>query len=94
MNAEAELTKALVANVGEIAVAAHRLHAVLKDENEVLATGDDAALLARGPSIDVRAAGVALEDGGAGARVRVRNASSGRTVDGVVDGPGVVAIGR
>ena len=46
MNAEAELTKALVANVGEIAVAAHRLHAVLKDENEVLATGDDATLLA------------------------------------------------
>ncbi|MET0232725.1 MAG: flagellar protein FlgN [Rhodanobacteraceae bacterium] len=46
MNAEAELTKALVANVGEIAVAAHRLHAVLKDENQVLASGDDTALLA------------------------------------------------
>ena len=46
MNAEAELAKALVASVGEIAVAAHRLHAVLKDEHQVLATGDDAALLA------------------------------------------------
>ena len=45
MNAQAELAKALVANVGEIAVAAHRLHAVLKDESNVLATGDDATLL-------------------------------------------------
>ena len=56
--------------------------------------GGTVTLLARGPAIDVRAAGVALEDGAAGARVRVRNTSSGRTVDGVVDGPGVVAIGR
>jgi len=45
MNAETELAKALVANVGEIAVAAHRLHAVLKDESAVLASADDAALL-------------------------------------------------
>ena len=36
MNAETELARALVANVGEIAVAAHRLHAVLKDESAVL----------------------------------------------------------
>jgi flagella basal body P-ring formation protein FlgA len=56
--------------------------------------GGTVTLLARGPAIDVRAAGVALEDGAAGARVRVKNTSSGRTVDGVVDGPGVVAIGR
>jgi flagellar biosynthesis protein FlgN len=45
MNAEAELAKALVANVGEIAVNAHRLHSVLKDENAALTTGDDAVLL-------------------------------------------------
>lgn len=56
--------------------------------------GGTVTLLARGPAIDVRAVGVALEDGAAGARVRVRNTSSGRTVDGVVDSPGVVAIGR
>jgi len=56
--------------------------------------GATVTLLARGPAIDVRAAGIALEDGAAGARVRVKNASSGRTVDGVVDGPGIVAIGR
>ena len=49
-------------------------------------------LLARGNAIDVRATGVAVEDGSAGMRVRVRNVSSGRTVDGVVDGVGVVLI--
>jgi len=45
MNAQAELAKALVANVGEIAVAAHRLHSVLKEENAVLHRGDDVRLL-------------------------------------------------
>ena len=49
-------------------------------------------LLARGSSIDVRATGIAVEDGSVGMRVRVRNASSGRTVDGIVDGPGLVLI--
>jgi flagella basal body P-ring formation protein FlgA len=56
--------------------------------------GGSVTLLARGPAIDVRAAGVALEDGVAGSRVRVKNTSSGRTVDGLVESPGVVAIGR
>ena len=54
--------------------------------------GATVTLLARGNAIDVRATGVAVEDGSAGMRVRVRNVSSGRTVDGVVDGPGVVLI--
>jgi len=51
-------------------------------------------VLARGPAIDVRASGVALDDGSAGERVRVRNISSGRTVSGVVDSAGVVVIER
>lgn len=54
--------------------------------------GATVTLLARGNAIDVRATGVAVEDGSAGMRVRVRNVSSGRTVDGIVDGPGVVLI--
>ena len=54
--------------------------------------GATVTLLARGNAIDVRATGVAVEDGSAGMRVRVRNASSGRTVDGIVDGPGLVLI--
>ena len=45
MNAQAELAKALVANVGEIAVSAHRLHSVLREEHAALAQGDDARLL-------------------------------------------------
>jgi flagella basal body P-ring formation protein FlgA len=54
--------------------------------------GATVTLLARGHAIDVRATGIAVEDGSAGMRVRVRNASSGRTVDGIVDGPGLVLI--
>ncbi|HET7925419.1 MAG TPA: flagellar basal body P-ring formation chaperone FlgA [Rhodanobacteraceae bacterium] len=54
--------------------------------------GATVTLLARGNAIDVRATGIAVEDGSAGMRVRVRNASSGRTVDGIVDGPGLVLI--
>jgi flagella basal body P-ring formation protein FlgA len=54
--------------------------------------GATVTLLARGNAIDVRATGVAVEDGSAGMRVRVRNASSGRTVDGIVDGPGLVLV--
>ncbi len=54
--------------------------------------GATVTLVARGNAIDVRATGVAVEDGSAGMHVRVRNASSGRTVDGIVDGPGLVVI--
>jgi flagella basal body P-ring formation protein FlgA len=54
--------------------------------------GATVTLIARGNAIDVRATGVAVEDGSAGMRVRVRNVSSGRTVDGIVDAPGVVLI--
>jgi len=54
--------------------------------------GATVTLLARGNAIDVRASGIAVEDGSAGMRVRVRNVSSGRTVDGIVDGPGLVLI--
>lgn len=54
--------------------------------------GATVTLLARGNAIDVRATGIAVEDGSAGMRVRVRNSSSGRTVDGIVEGPGLVSI--
>jgi flagellar basal body P-ring formation protein FlgA len=54
--------------------------------------GATVTLLARTDAVDVRATGIAVEDGSAGVRVRVRNVSSGRVVDGVVDGPGVVLI--
>jgi flagella basal body P-ring formation protein FlgA len=38
----------------------------------------------------VRADGIALGSGDDGARLRVRNQSSGRVVDAMVDAPGVV----
>ncbi|MEO9000574.1 MAG: flagellar basal body P-ring formation chaperone FlgA [Rhodanobacter sp.] len=52
--------------------------------------GDHVQVLARLGGIEVRADGVALGSGDNGARVRVRNASSGRVVDAMVSAPGVV----
>ncbi len=52
--------------------------------------GDHVQMLARLGGIEVRADGVALGSGDNGARLRVRNASSGRVVDAVVSAPGVV----
>lgn len=52
--------------------------------------GDHVQVLARLDGIEVRADGVALGSGDNGARLRVRNASSGRVVDARVSAPGVV----
>ncbi len=52
--------------------------------------GDHVQVLARLGGIEVRAEGVALGSGDNGARLRVRNASSGRVVDAMVNAPGVV----
>lgn len=52
--------------------------------------GDRVQMVARLGAIVVRADGVALGSGDNGARLRVRNGSSGTIVDGVVSGPGVV----
>ncbi len=52
--------------------------------------GDHVQVLARLDGIEVRADGVALGSGDNGARLRVRNANSGRVVDAMVSAPGVV----
>ena len=52
--------------------------------------GDHVQLLAQLDGIEVRAEGVALGSGDNGARLRVRNADSGRVVDAMVSAPGVV----
>ncbi|HZX71407.1 MAG TPA: flagellar basal body P-ring formation chaperone FlgA [Rhodanobacter sp.] len=52
--------------------------------------GDHVQLVARLGGIEVRAEGLALGSGDNGARLRVRNASSGRVVDAMVSAPGVV----
>ncbi|MFC5740463.1 flagellar basal body P-ring formation chaperone FlgA [Dyella tabacisoli] len=52
--------------------------------------GDRVQLIARLDGIEVRASGLALGSGDAGARLRVRNDSSGKAVDAVVRDAGVV----
>ncbi|MFC5580244.1 flagellar basal body P-ring formation chaperone FlgA [Rhodanobacter terrae] len=52
--------------------------------------GDHVEMVARLDDIEVRASGVALGSGDNGARLRVRNESSGKVVDAMVSAPGVV----
>ena len=52
--------------------------------------GDHVQMIARVDGIEVRAEGVALGSGDNGARLRVRNGSSGRVIDAMVSAPGVV----
>lgn len=57
---------------------------------QMVRAGDHVQLIAEIDSIQVRAEGVALGSGDSGARLRVRNGSSGRVVDALVRGPGQV----
>jgi flagella basal body P-ring formation protein FlgA len=57
---------------------------------QTVRAGDHVQLVAELDGIAVRAEGIALGSGDAGARLRVRNGSSGRVVDAIVRGPGVV----
>jgi flagella basal body P-ring formation protein FlgA len=52
--------------------------------------GDQVQLIAKLGDIEVRASGTALGGGDNGARLRVRNDSSGRIIDAMVSAPGVV----
>jgi len=52
--------------------------------------GDQVQLIARLAGIEVRAAGLALGGGDDGARLRVRNDSSGKVIDAMVSAPGEV----
>lgn len=52
--------------------------------------GDHVQMLARIRGIEVRAEGIALGSGDNGARLRVRNSSSGRVLDAMVSAPGEV----
>ncbi|PWK83105.1 flagellar basal body P-ring formation chaperone FlgA [Fulvimonas soli] len=55
---------------------------------QMVRAGDRVELLAELDGIAVRAEGIALGSGDSGARLRVRNGSSGRVVDAVVRAPG------
>ena len=52
--------------------------------------GDQVQMVAALNGIEVRATGVALGSGDNGARLRVRNESSGKIIDAMVSAPGVV----
>lgn len=52
--------------------------------------GDQVELVSRAGPIEVRADGIAMGSGDNGARIRVRNSSSGSTIDAMVTGPGEV----
>jgi len=55
--------------------------------------GEKVTVVGRSPSgIEVRMAGTALMDGAAGERIRVRNLSSNRIVEGTVAGAGIIEI--
>jgi len=57
---------------------------------DMVRAGDHVAVVADLGGIEVRAGGVALGSGDNGARLRVRNESSGRVIDAMVRGPGEV----
>lgn len=56
----------------------------------MISAGDKVQLVAELDGIAVRAEGIALGSGDSGARLRVKNDSSGRVVDAIVRAPGVV----
>ena len=59
----------------------------------VVKRGQQVMLVTSVGGIDVRAAGTALTDGGKADRIRVQNASSLKTVEGVVESANLVRVG-
>ncbi|OUR73550.1 flagella basal body P-ring formation protein FlgA [Methylophaga sp. 41_12_T18] len=59
---------------------------------KVIARGEQIMLVATAGKMEVRMSGMALSDGSLGQKVRVKNISSKRIVEGVVEGPGVVKV--
>lgn len=61
-------------------------------EQKVVKRGEQIMLVASVGQMEVRMAGTALSDAEQGQRIRVKNVSSKRIVEGIVDGPGVVRV--
>jgi flagella basal body P-ring formation protein FlgA len=61
-------------------------------QQKVVKRGQLITLVATIGSMEVRMSGTALADGHQGQRVRVKNSSSNRVVEGVVDAPGIVKV--
>jgi len=54
--------------------------------------GQQVSIQARSAGVDISMPGIALSDGRPGQRIRVRNAQSGRIIEGTVTRPGVVTV--
>jgi len=68
------------------------LEPALLEARRLVQRGQTVTLAASRPGIDIRVEGEALADGRLNERIRVRNASSGRIVEGLVRSPEVVEI--
>jgi len=58
----------------------------------VIRRGDRVSVLARGAGLTVRSTGTAMADAGVGDTLSVRNESSKKILEGVVEGPGIVVV--
>jgi flagellar basal body P-ring formation protein FlgA len=83
-----------IENLGQVAARSLASGSVLSPGalggRRMVRAGDHVEMVARLDGIEVRAAGVAMGSGDNGARLRVRNESSGKVVDAMVSAPGVV----
>jgi flagella basal body P-ring formation protein FlgA len=68
------------------------LHPGLLQHPTAIRRGERVTILGQVGGIEVRMEGQALMDGAKGEVIRVRNLSSGRDIDGVVVGPGVIQV--
>ena len=59
---------------------------------KIVRRGEVITLIAMAGSMQVKMNGTAMADGSLGQRVRVKNSSSKRVVEGVIDGPGIVRV--
>lgn len=73
-------------------VAGTIISAAVLSADHVIHRGDVVTLIAQSGAITVRAQGRALSDAALRARIRVQNLGSGRQVDGVVTGSGLVEV--
>jgi flagella basal body P-ring formation protein FlgA len=62
------------------------------EQQAIVERGERVSIVARSAGLSVRMTGKALEAGGLGESVRVRNLSSKKTVEGKVAGPGLVQV--
>jgi len=64
------------------------------ENQRLVRRGDRITIIAKAGSLTVQVAGKSLMDGASGERIRVKNLSSGRVVEGSVTGSGMVSVAR